>query len=179
MTDLNLRKTNLIDAKASRAVDFDDFREYEELRCTFPNEIFIRYGEAIDLIGTCYAQFDLNTHGTYRGNEAHLEFLTGEHIIKITGTIASYWNKSFIFNLTFHTDMGRDVGMENQQNGRTVQGKPFTIEFDKGYALACLFGKTSSPIERGKTLHNYSFLSAIGAYQRKIGCITQAEFTKE
>ncbi|MCC0642157.1 MULTISPECIES: jacalin-like lectin [unclassified Clostridioides] len=177
MPDLNLRKTVLIDAKASGAIEFDDFREYEELRCTFPNAIFICYGEAIDLIGTCYAQVDFPMHGKYRGNEAHFEFLPGEHIIKITGMIAMYWNKSFIFNLTFHTDMGRDVGIKNQQNGRTVQGKPFTIEFDKGYALACLFGKTASPIEGGKTLPNYSFLSAIGAYQRRIECITQAEFT--
>ncbi|UUV16757.1 jacalin-like lectin [Clostridioides difficile] len=177
MTDLNLRKTDLIDTNASRAVEFDDFREYNELICTFPNKIFICYGEAIDLIGACYAEYDFHMHGRYRGNKVYLEFLPGEHIIKITGTTKNYWNKSFIFNLTFHTDMGREVGIKNQRNGRTVQGEPFTIEFDKGYALACLFGKFSSPIENGNTLLDYSFLSAIGAYQRRIGYIKQAEFT--
>lgn len=172
-----MKKTKLVDANASGAVAFDDLSAYEQGQCFFPISITFDYGQAIDLMRICYNKICLPQHGFHGGGrKATLEFLPGEHIIKITGVTASYWNNSFIFNLLFHTDQGRTVGIENQWDGKPVKGTPFTIECDKGYAIACLFGKFASPCEGMRPLSNYSFLSAIGAYQKPIAQATKGTF---
>lgn len=162
-----MKTTNFIDANASGAVKFDDLAEYVVRGCIFPTEICIHYGEAIDSIAVSYGQDSLLQHGTNHGKEVRFKFMPGEHIIKITGETGSYWNNSVILNLNFHTDFGRDAGIENIWDGHKSEGTPFTIHFDKGCALACLTGKLASPIEHGQAVPGYFFLSGLGAYQRE------------
>lgn len=159
-----------VTASARDVVAFDDLAEYEKKNCLFPTKIFIDYGEAIDRIGFGYENVNLAKHGETMGNPQKQTFdlLPGEHIIKITGLTSHYWNNEFIFSIKFHTVLGRVLGIDNQ-NDRIPFGQEFTITFDEGYALACIFGEVASPTELGQgVLKGNKFLSAIGAYQREI-----------
>lgn len=159
-----MKKTNYVSAGANNATAFDDADVYEINECRFPDQIVIFYGEAIDQIGLCYGNNNFPLHGkSTGGNKKIIQLSKDEHIIKISGEYGAYWNNFFLFSLKFHTDQNRTLGIDNPKLQGLIR-TPFEINFDQGYALACIFGETAPPKE-GTCLKNISFLSGIGAYQ--------------
>lgn len=94
-----MKKTTFISARASKSQKFNDLKKYVESDCRFPTKIIIKYGQAIEQIGLCYQDKNFPLHGKTLGNinEKDFELLKDEHIIKITGLKALYWNNYFCF----------------------------------------------------------------------------------
>lgn len=160
-----MKKTTFISAGAKQAEKFDDLKEYVESDCRFPTKIIIKYGQAIEQIGLCYKDKSFPLHGKTLGNisEKTFELSADEHIIKITGDKALYWNNDFLFSIKFHTDKGRILGVDNNFAEYPVT-QSFEISFDDGYALGCLCGEIAPPKD-AKYYSDRKFLSGIGAYQ--------------
>lgn len=160
-----MKKTTFISAGASKSQKFNDLKEYVESDCRFPTKIIIKYGQAIEQIGLCYQDKNFPLHGKTLGNinEKDFELLKDEHIIKITGLKALYWNNYFLFSIKFHTDKGRILGVDNNFAEYPIT-QSFEISFDEGYALGCICGEIAPPKDE-RYYSDRKFLSGIGAYQ--------------
>ena len=164
-----MKKTQFISADAQHASTFDDYIEYQSQTQKFPTKITLISGQAIEQIGLCYGDTCLPRHGRNpSAKEYSFELLKDEHIIKITGLKAYYWGNNFLFSLKFHTDKGRTLGIDNDFQDLKKIAKPFTISFEKGYALTCILGETACPVDFPNIVLNRTFLSGIGAYQARI-----------